>query len=429
MKNLYEWVDKDGNKVTLPRRASSASSGNTSSGGFKKRLEKLTEYIKTHKQTPEVEDIKITKLSDDTIKFTVCYKAGVEIFYEIYVGATTEAWRLKVYDNEEDEEPTEDISGMEWPKLLKLLANGYFNLPTVGTPEYKELLQEAVLKEFVDAKGNKVTLPRRVATSAPKITNASTKKTTKEKFEELVAYMEKYKVPYTTKTEVLLLNDICLKYKIYRKSPGIKEYTIILALHHSKFLDSWQFTVYKNGDYLDDATGNGWEELIEALKTSEFGIYATIPKRGTPVYNFLCESVSLQEFVDRNGNKVTLPNKTSTSSNNPAKNYPDQTDKFKKLLDKVAAGGRKYQIKDLRDRVLFFTTNTSNGPVAIRILLRTIDLSYLVQVIGDTDFNCSTWKEVLKLLVSLGVISNYTNCEALETSVADDFKLYENLWD
>lgn len=190
----------------------------------------------------------------------------------------TAEWEFTVYmDGREVAKET----GRTWEKFVWNIAN-YLALPQVSSDsEYQELL-----KEWVDSKGNKIVL-NKTSTIAPAT------KSNKEKFEELVKYIEKYQVPYITKTEIIRLNDISLQYKLYHKSPGIKEYTITLDLHHSRFLNDWQFTVYKNENYLDDATGKGWEELLKALRDSEFGVYAIIPKPGSKEYESLAESASI----------------------------------------------------------------------------------------------------------------------------------------
>lgn len=316
MERLKEWIDKNGNKLDLSKinstRTSNKSSSTTTSTNksFRKKLYKLVKYYEHN--NPDKYDIfvSITALSDDEIRFTV-YSSSAKskhskLYYIISIGLNTEAWRVEIHD--EDSAVIDDFCGMGWEKLIEGIKQ-YITVPDVGTKEYNELLTEWVnkngnkvdlstdtdlceaLNEWVDAKGNKIDLKKiSTARQATNAIYAKTKKTTKDKFQELIDYMESHKVPYTTKTEIGYLYNTCFKYNITRKSPGTKEYVITLEVEHSKTTDMWEFTVYINGDYLDDASGSGWESLLYFLRDSEFGVFAMIPEPGSKEYDSLCES-------------------------------------------------------------------------------------------------------------------------------------------
>jgi hypothetical protein len=292
---LLEFVDASGKKVNLPK--TSTKNTVTTKGSYWKRFEKLLEYAIAHKAS-NVGFISLKDITDTYLKFIEYYSRGNvdHTVYRITIDPATEEWNIKV----DCSNGTKDNdSGTGWANLLKQLRY-YITIPVVGTPEYKDLMfedskstfAEDLLHEFVDASGNKITLPRSTNTSSTATSSQPASKTNKEKFEELVIYMKYYQVPYTTKMEVARLNDLGLKYIISRKPVGVKEYTITLDVHYSRFIDSWQFTVYKNDDYLDDASGKGWAELLKALRDSEFGTYAIIPKPGSMEYDYLCESAT-----------------------------------------------------------------------------------------------------------------------------------------
>ena len=303
---LREYKDSSGKKVTTPTKNTGNSSGNKSPyGSFKNRLRKLIDYAKTHRWS-KITNVEILEITDDSLKFIEHYDSEVDITYDIYIGALTEAWRLKIYSSVSDtpENPILDASGMEWVGLLKTIRE-YIMVPVVGTPDYKDLLveyldvngkessEENTLTEFVDKNGNKVNLHKN-SPNAPTAGKTSSK-ANKEKFEELVAYMDKYKDIYTAKTEVKWISDTGFEYVITRKSPGVKEYTITLELTHSRFNSSWQFETYRNYDYVEDGAGQGWKELLKALSRSEFGLYTNIPASGSKEYDSLTESASFAE--------------------------------------------------------------------------------------------------------------------------------------
>jgi hypothetical protein len=274
------------------------------------------------------------------------------------------------------------------------------------------------LKEWKDKNGNTINISS--LTGSTKVSSSKSSKTNKDKFKELIDYMEQHKVASTVKTETEYLFDTGFKYSITHKS-GVKEYTITLEVGYSPGKDTWVFGVYLNGDYLDDAKGKGWEELLQSLRSSEFGVYSLIPAQGSKAFKGLTEWISVKD-----GKKVSITSSTSSSpaANTSTKNYPDQTDRYKKLLAQIDADGFcKYTINLLDDRILAFTLN--NG-VGVKIIFKPYVPGYLVQIDG-ADTVCADYEDVLKLLIIEGIIGDTDLCES--ASFADDFKTYENLWD
>lgn len=288
---LLEFVDVSGKKVNLPRASTKKTV--TTKGSYWKRFEKLLEYAIAHKAS-NVGFISLKDITDTYLEFIEYYSRGNvdHTVYRITIDPATEEWNIKV----DCSNGTKDNdSGTGWANLLKQLRY-YITIPVVGTPEYKDLMfedsKDSFLKEFVDAKGNKVTLPRSTNTSSTATSSQPASKTNKEKFEELVIYMKYYQVPYTTRIDVVRLDNTGFKIDIGRKPPGVKEYIITIELAHSRLDSYWEFVIYRNGDYEDDASGKGWAELLKALRDSEFGTYATIPKPGSMEYDYLCESAT-----------------------------------------------------------------------------------------------------------------------------------------
>ena len=93
---LREWKDNNGNKINTPSSPAQSNTTNNTSSGFRSRLKKLATYAYRFKSN-NVDSVDIIKLADDEIKFVKYYKAGNTVEYEIYIGATTEAWNLKIY--------------------------------------------------------------------------------------------------------------------------------------------------------------------------------------------------------------------------------------------------------------------------------------------------------------------------------------------
>ena len=257
---LKEWVDKDGKKVNI----GSSQTTNTNIPNQIDRYRTLVAQIRWD----GLFDCEVNALTDTVLNMTLKNKVNTKVPVRVERLPYFPNYSLKIGNHRMSYDDYEDI-------LKALMDEGI-----IATTDLCESLNE-----WVDSNGNKVSLNK----------TSTSPKTNKEKFEELVAYMKKYEVPYTAKTEVVNLNDMHFKYKVNRKSPGIKEYTITLDVHYSRFDSYWQFVVYRNGDYLDDASGKGWEELLLKLRSSEFGVVAFIPKPGSKEYDTLCEATSFAE--------------------------------------------------------------------------------------------------------------------------------------
>ena len=234
---LKEFIDKNGNQVKIPKIVNKTSTG-TSSGGYKKRFEKLLNYAKNHKD-PLVDKVDIKSISDDGFFYTEKRK-GKFYFYDVdvnvYIGPQTEAWRLRVYKNNNLED---DIAGQGYIELLKTL-RGYITVPVTGTPEYKDLMfedsKENFLKEFVDSKGNKVSLKN--STSSKLVSNIPDQT---YRFERLVAQIKADKlcdirVHGLTGSVLALTTDRSVVVRLERKR-SFPPYVLQIGNHADAYAD------------------------------------------------------------------------------------------------------------------------------------------------------------------------------------------------
>jgi hypothetical protein len=291
---LKEFIDKNGNKVNIRStgNASKSSSG-TSSGGFKKRFEKLIDYATKHRYS-KITKVEVTKLTEDSLEFAEYYDGGAIVDYKIYIGPATEAWHVEAFTtiiNAKDREKVDDLVGTGWPELLKSL-RPYITIPVATTPEYKDLMfedsKDSFLKEFVDSKGNKVNLPRASSTVA----SSKSSKPNREKFEELTDYMKANKSIHVTKAEVTRLDDSGFTYKetIDSSVAGNTIFNVVVC-NHSRFSDAWNCEVYRNQKIVEDTLGHGWEDLLKMLDNN----YFNVPTVGSAEHKSLCESPSFAD--------------------------------------------------------------------------------------------------------------------------------------
>ena len=195
---------------------------------------------------------------------------------------------------------------------------------------------------------------------------------------------------------------------------GTHEFDRIILVTWSDHLKAFILVIKVDGKNVYRNDYQSYEELLEVLTDT----YMFLPEAGTQEYDdLLTESLNEWKYMNP-------PASSSQPASNGTKNYPSQEYRYKRLLAQIDSDGFcKYTINLLDDRILAITLN--NG-VEVKIIFKPYVPCYLVQVDGSD----SAWKDyedVLKLLIIEGIIGNTDLCEST-SSIADDFKLYENLW-
>jgi hypothetical protein len=179
--------------------------------------------------------------------------------------------------------------------------------------------------------------------------------------------------------------------------------------------NNWSFSVFLDGKELVQKTGTSWEDLLRALS-----FYLYTPNVETPEYDELLTE-SLNEWHLMNPPKASQP-----TSNTQSQKY-----RYERLLAQIDADGiSTYKVNKLDDTTLDITVNTKNkNNLNIKIGYEPDTDDYTFQVDGGTTGKGWDYEEdILPLLQAAGVITNDDLCESA-SSIADDFKLYENLWD
>ncbi len=151
----------------------------------------------------------------------------------------------------------------------------------------------------------------------------------------------------------------------------------------------------------------------------------------------------LYEWKDAKGNKINLNNSTCRSTtaasnvnnNSSTTNYPNQTERYKKLLAQIDKEKRfKYTITLLTDNALVFNLIdplNSNKTIAIAIVYKPYTTPPIWRMgVGDRPtVDYKDWNELLEIFETPGIIKDISSLkESFESSVAEDFELYENLW-
>ena len=425
---LNEWKDSNGNKITSGPVVSNQTSSGSSNTGYKKRFEKLLDYLKTHKG-PAVSKIKIATCTEDGFMYTEERKGGYSFYdldIQVYIGQQTEAWRLRAYI---DNRPDADMSGMGYTNLLKQLRQ-YINVPTTGTPEYKD-----ILTEWVDKTGKKVSLnPPTVKTSS------GATKTNKEKFKELTDYMIKHRGSLTAKAEVIRLDDYGFIYKEHWEATAAsgKGYvlTLLVGFGRGQYYNDWKYELYLEESLAEKGEGTGMADLLKELDK-----YFHVPKVGSPEHQKLCE------WLDSNGKKVST---SSANFQSAPKARPLNTVYYEggSVAKKVRENAQRIIVTS---KVSEIYANTFFDCKEVQEII----LPEILKRIGNFAFSQCYNLTKINLPSSISYIAEeaFYNCKNLTihcdqgsyadqfakdhnipvvyntSTVAEDFKEYENLWD
>lgn len=131
----------------------------------------------------------------------------------------------------------------------------------------------------------------------------------------------------------------------------------------------------------------------------------------------------LYEWKDSNGKKVSTAS-TPASTSQPA--IKSQKERYKKLIAQIDADKiSTYTVNELTDTILDFNVSTKYRPTGYRVKIEyspTTD-DFILQVGDGTALKGNDWNEDILSLLSVGAILR-ESC-----SIAEDFKLYENLWE
>ena len=279
---LNEFIDKNGNQVKIPKSGgTNNTSGNSSPNpnGFKKRLYRVVKYHEHHPGAT-IEYVAIDKLTEDTVEFTEYHNDGEQVKFIIYIGASTEAWRVQVTSSRGTKD---DDSGIGWANLLRQLRY-YITVPVAGTPEYKNLLTEN-LSEWVDKDGKKISLNK--SSTSPKLTTTGVPDQT-DRYESLVAQI---RADELVRLQVLDLTETILALKVGNHVP--------IRIERKASFPPYVMQLGNHADAYAD-----YEEVLEVL--IEEGIIATTD---------LCESISYNSssFAGEFKEYETLWEDTSTN--------------------------------------------------------------------------------------------------------------------
>jgi hypothetical protein len=370
--------------------SSTTSTASTSSTSFKKRFDKIIKYYGDNLPA-EVDYITVNLLTPGSLNFTENYDNGDKVQYDIFIDDfATEDWGIKIKVNGQ---PTEKYFDKGWAKLLNTLG-AYIELPQMGDPEYKNLLTEWV------AMNNKT----------------SSSSGYKKRFEKLI----KYHIDHASSELERVNNKVINEYDFHLSehyNTGSDEFNRTIIVSVNKYTDEFFLSIFVDGKEVYHNVYKSYEEVLEILT----GSYMFLPDEGTQEYDDLLTE-SLNEW------QLMNPPQPATSKNPYTRG---QAYRYNRLLDQITSDGiAKYKLHKITNITLDITVDTKKTKdLNIKIVYNQADDDYELITNGKTSLSgCDYKKDILPLLQAGGVIANTDLCESAG-SIADDFKLYENLWD
>ncbi len=280
---LPEFVDTNGNKINLNNSTASTSQNiSTPAAQVKNNLDQTERYKKLLAKIDSEKNYtyKLKDLSSRILAFVIDFGKSDYVYIRIIFSPRNQTYLVQVVGDD-------DYRYDSWDEVLKLLVSIRVIKNTYNCESLEdEFSEENILTEFVDAKGNKVNLPK--ASSKP--ASSSSSKTNKEKFKELTDYMIKNKSSSVYKAEVVRLDEGGFTYKEHRKSSSGQDFTFTLLVGYSRFGPQWKYELYIDTELEEERSGNGFNYLLFELYK-----HFKVPSPGSPEHDSICESASFAD--------------------------------------------------------------------------------------------------------------------------------------
>lgn len=252
----------------------------------------------------------------------------------------------------------------------------------------------------------------------------------KNRFSKLIKYHEQHLPVGCDHTKVNKLSDDTLEFTDYYDD---SDFTIIEhKIYIGSATEAWRLQVDTRPGTKDDLSGMGWPELLRNLR-----VYITVPVTTTPDYKNL-----LTEWLDSQGKKVGLNNSSAPVSNKTSSK--SNKEKFTHLLYYIMRnrGSRVVDSKvvKLDDQGFTYREQRTNPAkkydltIVVNFNNTSWQISFYQNGIFTGNLSGEGWEEFLETLrdyynVPAAGTKEYKDlCEAI-SSIAEDFKTYENLWD
>ena len=191
-------------------------------------------------------------------------------------------------------------------------------------------------------------------------------------------------------------------------------------------------TSFINGKEVESLQRDSWEEFLKLLD-----LFLFLPDEGTSDYDDL-----LVEWVLMKGSQTPSRSTTSTSSKTNKEKFKELTDYMMKHKGSLTARAEVPEVDDngFTYKEHWASTATSGKGYVLTLIVNysRFNSSWRYELYMDTSLikeaKGSGWEDLLEELekyfhVPKAGSQEYRSLTEAASSIADDFKLYENLWD
>lgn len=396
---LSEWKDSTGNTVSTGSSntmigVKTSSKSNTS---FEERFRRLLRYHVKHNSL-SLDRVLRMKIYDDGFTYTEHRDKKDEVDVIVHIEPSSETWQLKVYINRKQEV---DFTGTGYVDLLKWLRK-YLVLPVAGTPEYSNILHE-----WLDSNGKKINTSSATVSKSPSTKNYPDQTGIYKKL------LSRIDADNICRYVLNLLDDRILAITVdtvYKKNIGIK---IIYKPYVPCYL--LQVTTDRGVKELNDLTFQDILNLLQAaavLNDTSLDESINSSLKAVPEKLYHATYLPFLDSIKAKGlgnteNKMWSDSKTGVVylANDPwvAESYAEESEWLEEIDDP--------------DKYL-------NNIIILEVDVSKLDSNRLFidsNVLLDEQEENATWEYH-------GIIP-WEAIKIFNSSIAEDFKLYENLWD
>lgn len=406
-----------------------AMNNKASSSGYKKRFEKLIKYHIDHASS-ELESVTTKDISNWHFRLGEHYNTGSQEFdreIAVSVDKATNTFYLNIFV---DGKQVYHNDYKSYEEVLEILTDTYMFLPDEDTQEYNNLLVEWVAMKNSTASNSQ---------PASSITGGYWKR-----FNKLIYYHVTHKGRDVDKVIRTKVSKDGFHYTEHHRG-GVSGYEYDVVVNIDLATDHWTFQTSVDGKPRLGGAGDGYLELLKELRK-----HMNLPAKGTPDYDSLLTE-SLNEW------KLMNP-PASSSAPSGTGSFESYKNRFNKLFDyatkhkhsSVAGTEIEKLSEDEHTSMFHFTHHVLGGAQGFDYDLEVIlainkpqgNWFLLVYEFDGkshdkiVDLTGSSYSSLLIALsdyieVPAAGSSEYKDLlqESINTSIADDFKLYENLWD
>jgi hypothetical protein len=254
----------------------------------------------------------------------------------------------------------------------------------------------------------------------------------KKRLDKLIKY---YGQHLPDEVDYIIINLLANNKLVFRESldDGTKvEYRISI----DPTSEVWNIKILVDEQLHDDLQGTGWTKLLKTIKP-----YIEIPDVGTSEYKDL-----LVEWIDTNGNKINLGNSSSTSQPTTKAPYKTNKEKFTALTQYMQNHKDSFvtntQVIHLDDKGFIYKEHRKPSgkeyTIEVDVIYSRFSPAWSFDVYKNNvdlldSFSGTGWEKFLYYLSTYFNVPSYGSSEykslTESASIADDFKLYENLWE